>query len=84
MDAFYTASNIKIDGEEVNVMQTLMNDERELSVAKNGEKKYFYDEKGNIAKNLRSRYSFFNDYWYKSVILIIAKSHSITEWLLLL
>ncbi|KUJ59191.1 hypothetical protein AR687_24345 [Flavobacteriaceae bacterium CRH] len=30
---------------------------------KNGEKKYFYDEKGNIAENLRNRYSFFNDCW---------------------
>ncbi|KUJ59192.1 hypothetical protein AR687_24350 [Flavobacteriaceae bacterium CRH] len=37
LDALYTASNIKIDGVEVNVMQTLMNDERELSVANGGE-----------------------------------------------
>lgn len=29
----------------------------------NGDKKYFYDEKGNIAENLRNNYSFFYDCW---------------------
>jgi len=37
LDALYTASNIEIDGKEVNVMQTLMDDKRELSVVSGGE-----------------------------------------------
>ena len=36
LDALYTASNIEIDGKEVNVMQTLMNDKRELSIVSGG------------------------------------------------
>ena len=32
LDALYTASNIEIDGKQVNVVQSLMDDERELSL----------------------------------------------------
>ena len=37
LDALYNASTIEIDGEQVNVMQTLMDSEKELSVVKGGE-----------------------------------------------
>ncbi|MFH6995139.1 DUF6443 domain-containing protein [Flavobacterium sp. FlaQc-48] len=36
LDALYVASNIEIDGETVNVMQTLMDDKRELSFVEGG------------------------------------------------
>uniref|UniRef100_UPI0026201468 RHS repeat domain-containing protein n=1 Tax=Flavobacterium sp. TaxID=239 RepID=UPI0026201468 len=37
LDALYTASKIEIDGKEVNILQTLMDDKRELSIVEGGE-----------------------------------------------
>jgi RHS repeat-associated protein len=37
LDALYTATNIEVDGKETNLMQTLMDDKRELSVVEGGE-----------------------------------------------
>lgn len=37
MDALYETSNIEIDGKKVNIIETIMNDKRELSLVEGGE-----------------------------------------------
>lgn len=51
LDALYTSSNVEVDGKEVNIMQTLMNDKRELSVVEGGEQGGSHFSEGRAYKD---------------------------------